>query len=122
MVIGLFFMILIIAWLVRELLEAMLAPLFDNIPPLSKVRWLQIYIAIAASIGLAFFYQLDVIFVIARWVELEWSTFMFVTWVGITMTGAAIGLGANFLHRLFEYIVEQWEWLRKLLGRNGEQA
>ena len=116
--ISLLFMILFFAWLSREILEAILAPLFDHIPFLAQFKWMQIYIAMGVAVGLAFFYQLDIIFVIGGYINIDWPPFTEVTWVGEVITGAVVGLGANFVHLLIEFVVEQWDWLRNILKKD----
>lgn len=112
---GLVFMVLFIAWFLREMIERFIAPFFDNIGVMAKFKWLQIYVAFLLAVGVSFYFKLDLVFIVAGYTQVNWNTFTDVSWVGMLLTGAGIGAGANFIHLLIEFVAEQWTALKKLL-------
>lgn len=80
---------LALAFLAESMVEYVFGQVVDHIPALSQFRWALMYVALAAGVGLAFYYQVDVLALIQD----EPSTP-----VGFAMSGLVIGRGANFFH------------------------
>jgi len=101
-VISLFGITFIVAFFVETLIEFVFGKLFDHIAFLKPYKWLQMYLAIAAAIGLAFFYRLDLPYLLAQFLEVDWPPLAQVSWVGMAVSGIAIGKGSNYLHDLIK--------------------
>ena len=67
----------------------------DKIPKFKPYKWLLMYVAIAVSIPVSFYYQFDLIALLGGFL----GKVMPVSWVGIVLSGLAIGRGSNFLHQ-----------------------
>jgi hypothetical protein len=80
---------LTLAFLTESLTEYLFGQLADHVPFLKPIRWAIMYVAAAVGVGVAIFYQLDMISLIIQAPA---------TWVGCVFTGLAIGRGANFVH------------------------
>ncbi len=80
---------LALAFLAESMVEYIFGQAVDHIPALGKLRWALMYVALGAGVGLAFFYQVDLLALIQD----EPSTA-----VGFAMSGLVIGRGANFVH------------------------
>jgi len=78
-----------LAFLSESLVEYLLGTPMDKIPKLAPWKWTLMYASGLMGTGLAFWYSLDLISVIAGKEP---------TWVGILLTGIMIGRGANWLH------------------------
>lgn len=63
----------------------------EKIPKLKPFKWILMYLALAAGVGLTFYYRLDLISMLPGSVP--------VTAVGIILTGLIIGRGAVFTHQ-----------------------
>jgi hypothetical protein len=89
-----------LAFLTESLVEYLVGTPLAKIPKLAKFAWLLIYVSAIAGVGLALYWHIDLIAVIANWIakvadtETEWN----VTTVGQVLSGLAIGRGANYLH------------------------
>ncbi len=88
-------LILAIAFLVETLVEALFGRVIDNVPKLSKFRWLLVYLAVAAGIVGAFVYQFDLLYILGRFVESPVK----ITSYGLVITGISIGMGASYIHQ-----------------------
>ena len=73
--------------------EYLVSPLFDKFAP--NAKWAQMYISVAAGIGLAFVYNLDIP---TLWLSMPSSV------VGIVITGIVMGRGANAVHQIAQLI------------------
>ncbi len=87
-----------LAFLTESLVEYLFGAVADHVPAVNPYRWLLMYIAAGVGVGLALFYQLDLIAVIAQsaGVALDLSA---PTKVGMVLSGLAIGRGANYLNQ-----------------------
>jgi hypothetical protein len=88
--------ILVIAFIVESTVEFFFAPLFDNIPTLSRFKWIQMYIALGIGVLGSNIYQFDVIYLVGMYFKQPIPVTMF----GVILTGLAIGKGSNYLHDL----------------------
>lgn len=79
---------LALAFLCESMTEYLFGAVVAHTPKLEPFRWLLMYIALLAGVGLAFYYQLDLIAIILG----ESRP------VGFLLSGLVIGRGANFLH------------------------
>jgi len=90
---------LLLAFGVEFAIETYFIPLFDNIPFVGGFRWLLPYVAGGASVGLAYYYQLDAPALI---LGSEASV------VGMIFTGLFVGGGADAVHKFFrKYILDR---------------
>lgn len=99
-ILWLLLIVLFIATLNETLIEFLFADLIFKYLP--KLNWTLKYIAVATAIGLAWAYRLDVIYMLASFVELDWQPFAQPQWWGILVTGIAVGKGSSYLHDLFK--------------------
>ena len=97
-IVGLLLVTLLLAFLVETLVEFLLGDLFNSIPALQPFSIAKKYIAIAVAVAYSFCYQLDLLYLIAQYVEIEWPAFAEVSIPGMIITGIAIGKGSNYLH------------------------
>jgi hypothetical protein len=94
-----FLVMIFIAYLIETLVEALLGPLFAQVPKLAPWKWTLMYIAIAAGVYAAFLYKFDVVYMLATFLGVEGLK---VTIFGIVITGLGIGKGSNYLHDLLK--------------------
>lgn len=88
---------LFLAFLVESMVEFVFGAIADHVEALKPFRWLLMYIALGVGIGLAFHYQLDLVATLIRIVSgVEAAPDPF----GMTLSGMAIGRGANYVHQL----------------------
>jgi ABC-type multidrug transport system fused ATPase/permease subunit len=80
---------LALAFLAESMTEYVFGQAVDHFDVLEKFRWSLIYVALAAGIGLAFAYQVDLLALIGGKMESQ---------LGYAMSGLVIGRGANFVH------------------------
>ena len=93
----LFGLALLLAFITEGTVEYLFGTAADHWDFLKPYKWALMYVAVAVGIGLAFYYQLDVVAVL---------TGEGVTPVGFAISGIAIGRGANYVSDLFQrYIV-----------------
>ena len=100
-----------LAFLVEAMVEYLFGTPFDKVPALTPYKWTLMYVALLVGVGLALYYKIDLVAVIAqviaRMVDPE-SGFAFpLTPVGMVLSGLAIGRGSNFLH----------DWLSKSMQK-----
>ncbi|KKW13383.1 MAG: hypothetical protein UY48_C0001G0004 [Candidatus Gottesmanbacteria bacterium GW2011_GWB1_49_7] len=79
---------LALAFLTESMVEYLFGQIIDQVN-LDKLRWLLTYVAAAVGVGLAFYYQLDLLALIGDSVPSS---------VGFLLSGLVIGRGANYLH------------------------
>jgi hypothetical protein len=87
----------LITFLVETLTEYLFGTPMDKIPQLAPYKWLLMYIAAIFGVLLAFFYKIDLVALLKNLIrdsEIE------ATWVGMVLTGLAMGHGSNYLHQL----------------------
>lgn len=75
----------------ESFVEYVFGTAFDKVPKLVPYKWTLMYVAMAAGVGLAFYYSIDLISMLPPGSG--------VTPVGIILSGLAIGRGSNFLHQ-----------------------
>jgi len=89
-----------LAFLCESMVEYLFGTIFDKFPSLAKFKDLLKYISAAMGVGLALYWRIDLIAVIANTIaqmvdELPtWS----ISLGGKVLSGLAIGRGANYLH------------------------
>ena len=88
----------LLAFLVESLTEFVFGKPFDKVPALAPHKWLLMYIALLVGVGVCFFYRLDIVALLAQYAGAP--TFAAVTWLGMLLTGMAVGRGSNYLHDL----------------------
>jgi hypothetical protein len=81
---------LALAFLTESMVEYLFGTLADHVPALGAFRWALMYIAAAVGVGLALYYRLDLLALIAEDAP---------TNVGMVLTGLIVGHGANYLHQ-----------------------
>jgi len=84
-----------VTFLIEAFVEYFAGTPMDKIPKLTPYKWLLMYVAIAVSIPISFYYKFDLIALLGSFLEKEIA----VSWVGIVLSGLAIGRGSNFLHQ-----------------------
>jgi len=88
-----------LAFLAESLVEYIFGTLMDKFEILKSYKWTLMYVALAAGVGLSFFYNLDLISLI---------TDEAATVVGMILTGLIVGRGANFVHQFVsEYLPQK---------------
>lgn len=80
---------LALAFLTESMVEYLFGIAIDHFDSAVKWRWTLMYVSALTGVGLAFYYQLDLLALIG---ELE------ATPVGYLLSGLIIGRGANYLH------------------------
>ncbi len=88
--------ILLLAFLVETLVEALFGRIVDHIPAIQPYKWALIYVAVAAGIAGAWVYQFDVLYLAAQFMDVSLT----VTPFGVTITGIAVGMGAGYIHQI----------------------
>ncbi len=88
--------ILLLAFLIETLVEALFGRIVDHVPALLPYKWALIYVAVAAGIAGAWVYQFDVIYLASRFMEAPVN----ITPFGMIVTGIAIGMGAGYIHQI----------------------
>ena len=82
-----------LAFLAESMTEYLFASWVDRIAKLAEAEPLK-YIALLVGVGMAFAYRLDLI-------ALAFQQEAGAAWVGILLTGMAIGRGSNYVHDLW---------------------
>lgn len=90
--------ILLTAFLTESLTEYLFGTLFEHLPAIRAWRWCLMYLAAGVGLLGAFFYRFDLISLLGQSLNLE--GFDAPTWLGMAVTGLAIGRGSNYLHDL----------------------
>ena len=89
-----------LAYLTESLTEYLIGTLFDKIEKWKPYKWIQLYFAMLVGVGLAIFYQLDLVYLlgvlISETVNIEVP--IQISLVGFILTGMGIGRGAGWLH------------------------
>lgn len=94
--IAIFGIIFLLAFLTESLVEYVFGTPFDKSKKLKSHKWVLMYVSLAVGVGLAFWYQLDIIVLLAN----ELGEDIALGWVGFVLTGSGIGRGANYMHQL----------------------
>ena len=85
-----------LAFLVESMTEYVFGTPFDKFPVLAPFKWALMYISAGVGVAVSFHYQLDLIAfiqLVVGGIEIP------VTWVGIALTGLAVGRGSNYVHQ-----------------------
>lgn len=88
--------IFFLAFLVESLVEYLFGQLFARMPAITQFSWTLMYIAAAVGVLSAFIYSFDLLSILGAYIGAPIP----VTWLGMVMSGLAIGRGSNFLHDL----------------------
>jgi hypothetical protein len=91
---------LMLATIVEGFTEFIFGHIVDNVPSLEPWRWVLVYIALAAGVGLALIYRLDLIAMVSSAVSesLQIPSPISESATGYILSGLMIGRGANWLH------------------------
>lgn len=125
-ILGLFGLLMFISFLLEAIVEAVLGQVFNKVPILTPYKWLLIYVAYAAGILGAFIFQFDLIYLVAKYLEIsEISIYLSMPDIGITiygkiLTGFCIGRGSNFLHTAYSFFYQKVIALRDSNGNLNE--
>lgn len=84
----------VLATLVEGFVEYVFGTLFDKVPKLLAYKWALMYVSLAIGVALTFYYQLDLIALVANVAGAQLAS----TPVGIALSGLIIGRGANYIN------------------------
>lgn len=91
--------ILLLAFLVETTVEYFFGQACGRIAALQPYQWLLMYVAAAVGVGGAFLYGFDLLYILGNF--LGGSEYIpGPSWLGVLLTGLAIGRGSNFVHDL----------------------
>ncbi len=79
-------------------MEYLFGAVADHVPALEPYKWTLMYISAAVGVAGAFIYRFDLLSLLGQFVGADVN----VTPFGITLTGLAIGRGANYLHQIID--------------------
>jgi len=100
-VIGLLLIALLLAFMVETLVEFLFADVFgfiyERYPFLARIQAKK-FIAIGISIAYALFYQLDFLYLMGVFLEIDWQPLASVKIHGMIISGIAVGMGSTYLH------------------------
>jgi len=88
--------IFLLAFLVESLVEYLFSPFFEKLPALQPHRWMLMYVAAGVGVGGCFFYGFDLLYLLGGYLDAEIQ----LSWLGMLLTGLAVGRGSNFVHDL----------------------
>ena len=88
--------VFLLAFLTESLTEYIFGTAFEKFAVMKPYKWALMYVSAAVGVGLAFWYQLDLISLLAGALHEQIA----VTPVGHILTGLGIGRGANWLHQV----------------------
>ncbi len=91
---------LVLAFLTESFTEYLFGQAVNHIPKAEPFKWLLQYVALAAGIGLALYYYVDVIAVLTNTQP---------TNVGVVLTGLTIGRGSNYFHQFISQYLPKKE-------------
>ena len=80
-------------------IEYIFGTLFDKVAKLTPYKWALMYASLVVGVYLAFFYQLDMVYIVA---QATGATAVSISWVGLGATGVIIGRGANFINDVWQ--------------------
>ena len=78
-----------LAFVVESMVEYIFGRIIQQFPKLEGLRFFLPYLALAAGVGVAFFYRIDLFALILEDVP---------SWLGVLLSGLGIGRGAEWLH------------------------
>ena len=79
-------------------IEFIFGTLFDKVAKLTPYKWALMYLSLALGVFFAFFYELDLVYILA---QATGATAVTVSWVGLAASGVIIGRGANFVNDIW---------------------
>ena len=88
--------ILLLAFLVETIVEALFGRVADHVPLLQPYRWLLAYVAVATGVIGAFVYGFDLLSLLGSFLSVEIALTVF----GKIITGVAIGMGSAYIHQV----------------------
>lgn len=94
---------LVLATVTEGFVEYIFGTVCDKFPKLTPYKWLLMYVSLILGVLLAFFYNIDLIALIAN----NAGGNLAISWVGVVLSGLAIGRGANYLNDFVS------KWLKK---------
>jgi hypothetical protein len=97
---GILAVIFILAFLIESLVEYFFGQIFAHLPAIQPFSWLLVYVSAAVGVVGAFLFGFDLLYLLGNYLAVDWPTLQAPSWLGITLTGLAIGRGANYLHDL----------------------
>lgn len=83
---------LVLAFVTESMIEYLFGQAAERIPVLKPYSWLLMYLAAIVGVGLALYYQIDLVSILAN--QAGYSLAM--SPVGMVISGLVIGRGANF--------------------------
>lgn len=89
---------LALAFIAESFVEYLFGQAVDHAPALAPYRWLLLYVALAAGVGMCWWYQADLLSII---LEQQPTT------LGVVLTGLIVGRGANFVHQFVSQYLPQ---------------
>lgn len=95
-------LIFLLAFVTESMTEYIFGQAANHIPKLEPLKWLLVYVPLVPGIGLAFFYKIDLVWLLAQALndQLGISLPIQLSWVGMVITGLSIGRGSNYVHDL----------------------
>jgi len=84
-----------LAFLAESMVEYIFGTIVDKVPVLDKWRWTLMYVGLGVGVGMAFYYQIDLVVLIANLADYTIPT----GWLGVLLSGLAIGRGSNYIHQ-----------------------
>lgn len=102
---GVFGILIILAFLVETLVEFIFGEIFDRFPALTPWKWTLKYIAVIVGVVGTFLYHFDILAISSKVIAAltpagtDPPAVLAVTWYGMLITGIAIGKGSNYLHQ-----------------------
>lgn len=88
--------ILFLGFLIERLVEAIFGRPFDKFPILTPYKWALIYIAFIAGVVAAFTYQLDLVSLLAQYLNVPLPHKS----LGVLLTGLSMGAGSTLIHEI----------------------
>ena len=92
---GIMLVIFFLSFVTESTVEYVLGTPLDKVEKLKPWKWVLMYVSAAGGVGLAWYFQTDLIYLLSEVAEagIDKSP------VGYVLTGLMIGRGANFLHQ-----------------------
>jgi hypothetical protein len=92
-----------LAFFIETMVEYLLGTPIDNIPGMEKIKpfkWMLRYVAAAIGVGFAFYWQIDLIYIVGAVISdmVKSANPFTVSWLGILVSGLTIGRSSNYLH------------------------
>ena len=91
-------LLFLLAFMVESFIEYFIGTPISQSPKLEPYKWVLIYVSAVVGVIVNIFYKIDLISFLG---QLSGTTIP-VSWIGIVLTGLAIGRGANFVHDIID--------------------